>query len=261
MRTGRASYILLGALALVLLGVVATALTSRQISDRESEKQSLQQELDVATARAQSLQTFADFRVMQEARVATVSSLAQSRFDWERVLRELSLVLPDNVWLTNLTGTVSPAVEVEDSAAVALRDTVSGPALELVGCGPGQDAVAAFVASLEDIDGVTRVGVAASELPDESQDPEAAAPQQGAGNTEDCRTRDFISRFEIVVAFDAVPTPPTATEAPGVPATLMPDDGAQQVAEAQSQQAVATDSAGQQVQQGQQATDNLIPGG
>ena len=32
--------------------------------------------------------------------MATVTSLADSRFDWERVMRELSLVLPADVWLT-----------------------------------------------------------------------------------------------------------------------------------------------------------------
>ena len=35
---------------------------------------------------------------------------------------------------------------------------------------------------------------------------------------DDCRTRDFINQFEIVVAFDEVPVPETATVAPGVPA-------------------------------------------
>ena len=31
---------------------------------------------------------------MSEQRVATVTSLADSRFDWERVMRELALILP-----------------------------------------------------------------------------------------------------------------------------------------------------------------------
>ena len=31
---------------------------------------------------------------MRDARVATIDSLAKSRFDWERVIRELSVVIP-----------------------------------------------------------------------------------------------------------------------------------------------------------------------
>ena len=158
MRTGNLSYVLVGGLAMLLIAVVATAFTSKQISDRESEKQALQQELDQATARADSLSAFANFRAIQEARTATISSLAESRFDWERVIRELSLVLPTDIWLTNLTGTVSSEVSLENGAEVALRDSVEGPALEMVGCAPSEDSVAGLMAALEDIDGVTRVG-------------------------------------------------------------------------------------------------------
>ncbi len=59
---------------------------------------------------------------MRDARVETVTSLAQSRFDWERVMRELSLVLPGTVWLTNVTGTVAPTVTVPNGASVSLRE-------------------------------------------------------------------------------------------------------------------------------------------
>ena len=45
------------------------------------------------------------------------TSLAQSRFDWERVLRELAIVIPEDVWLTNLTATVSPEVQLDDSGS------------------------------------------------------------------------------------------------------------------------------------------------
>ena len=50
-----------------------------------------------------------------------MTSLADSRFDWERVMRELSLILPDDVWLTNLTGKASPAVQIDGEANIALR--------------------------------------------------------------------------------------------------------------------------------------------
>jgi Tfp pilus assembly protein PilN len=260
MRTGKFSYVLLGGLALLLLAIVATALTGKQVSDREAEKQSLQAELDQATAHAQSLQAFASFRAVQEARSATVASLAESRFDWERVIRELSLVLPDDIQLISLTGTVSPAVQVADGGDTTLRTAVAGPALELVGCAPSEDAVAGLVSSLEDIDGVTRVGLGSSEQADPSSGTTGGGSATGGGD--DCRTSDEITKFEIVVAFDAVPTPGTATEAPSVPAPVSPsgEDGAQ-LADAQTEQAVSRSSAREQTAKAEQARNNLIPGG
>jgi Tfp pilus assembly protein PilN len=259
LRTGNLSYVLLGGLALLLLAVIATALTSKQISDRETEKQGLEQELQQATAEAQSLQAFVDFRTIQETRAATVSSLAQSRFDWERVVRELSLVLPSDVWLTSLTGTVSPEVQLEGGEDVAIRSTVEGPALELVGCAPSEDSVAAFISALEDIDGVTRVGVNSSEQTDASQG--SAGGGAGGEGGEDCRVQDFISQFQIVVAFDAVPTPGTASTAPSVPVPAAPSGDGAQLADAQAQQATAKASAAEQTGKADKAVDTLVPGG
>ena len=34
----------------------------------------------------------------------------------------------------------------------------------------------------------------------------------GSGGGEDCRTREFIAKFEVVVVFDAAPVPVTGTE-------------------------------------------------
>jgi Tfp pilus assembly protein PilN len=262
MRTGNFTYVLVGGLALLLLVVIATALTSKQISDREAEHQSLQQELDLVTAQAQSLQAFADFRAVQETRTATVSSLAQSRFDWERVIRELSLVLPSDVQLISLSGSVSPAVQVGDSGDVPLRDSIAGPALELTGCAPSEDAVAGLISALEDIDGVTRVGLAASEQQDNTQSAEGAGDGAAAtGSDEECRVADNISKFQIVVAFDAVPTPSTAATAPTVPALASPSGQDAQLADAQTEQAVSKSSAREQTAKADQARHNIIPGG
>jgi Tfp pilus assembly protein PilN len=263
LRTGAFAYVLVSGLGLLLLAVVVTALTSKQITDREAKKVTLEQELADVSAQAESLRAFSDFRTMQEARTATVSSLAQSRFDWERVINELSLILPDDIWLINLTGTVSPAVQVSKGAEITTRDTVAGPALEIVGCGPSHDAVAAFVAALEDIDGVTRVGVNSAERAEQQDGDTTAAPSGGGSGTveDDCRTTDEIVKFEIVVAFDAVPVPAAATAAPPVPAPTAPSGDDAQLADAQTEQAVQRSSTKEQTAKAEQAKENLIPGG
>ncbi len=216
LRTGSFPYILLGALVLVLVAVTAMVLVGNQIGEREGEVAKLEREDAAAAVKAQRLAAYTEFRSMSEQRVATVSDLADSRFDWERVMRELSLVLPGDVWLTGLTATASPDISVESggsgSEGASLRAQVPGPAMELNGCATGQEAVAGFVTALKDVDGVTRVGIEFSELGEE-EEAEASTEVGAATSTggEECRTREFIAKFAIVVAFDAAPIPAIAS--------------------------------------------------
>jgi Tfp pilus assembly protein PilN len=210
LRSGPLPYILLGALVLILAGVTALVLTGNQIADSKAEIVTLKREDAAAHARAERLAAYTQFRTLSEQRIATVTSLADSRFDWERVMREMSLILPPDVWLVNLTATANPSVNVDGSSGSGgnLRASVPGPALALTGCAPGQDAVAGFVTALKDIDGVTRVGVESSELPDRESGA-GVSGGEGGGSSDDCRTRDFIAQFELVIAFDAAPVPVT----------------------------------------------------
>jgi Tfp pilus assembly protein PilN len=255
LRMGNLIYVLVGGLAVLLLGIAVVTLTGKQIKDREAEKASLQQELQQATAQAQNVQAFTDFRTVQENRAASVSSLAQSRFDWSRVLHELALVLPSDVALSSLTGTVSPDVQVSASGASSasggsdLSGSIKGPSLSISGCAPSQDAVAGFVAALEDIDGVTRVGLGSSKLPDQSsaaptgEPGNAAASASGSG---DCQSGPNVAKFDVVVAFDAVPAPGTASSSPSVPPSTSPPTSSNQVSDGQTQENVARASVREQ---------------
>jgi Tfp pilus assembly protein PilN len=209
MRGGPIAYVIVGALATALIGVIVLVLTNNQISEREAEATTVRAETHAAEAKAQRLAAYTEFHTIHEQRVATVTSLADSRFDWERVMRELALVLPGNVWLTNLAGTVTPDVSINGAPSVALRQTVPGPALEIVGCARDQNAVAGFVQALKQIDGATRVGVQSSELGFAS----GASGGEGSGSatTSTCQTRRFIAQFQLVVAFDAAPVPEVAS--------------------------------------------------
>src|SRR4051794_9663765 len=229
MRTGIFSYVLMGALAVAVLAVAVLALTSKQISDRKGEVAQLQLQEQQAQAKALSLASFTQFRAAQEARTGTIASLAQSRFDWQRVLNEFARVIPADVWLLKLAGTVDPTVSVTDGPDLQTRDAAPGPALELLGCASSQDAVAGLIANLQEIDGVTRVGLESSERPDETQGTATASPTTTDSNatTTDCRTRNFITQFKVLVAFDEVPTPATASATPSVPAGVAASGGSQ----------------------------------
>lgn len=208
LRSGPLAYILVGALIAALAAVTSLVLLGNQIGERETEISELTREDRKAAAKAARLSAFTEFRNLSEQRVETVASLADSRFDWERVMRELALVLPDDAWLTGLVASASAEAGVS-GAGSGLRGAAAGPALELSGCAAGQESVAGFVTALKDIEGVTRVAVQSSELAE--KDGGGDAGEGGSG--EECRTREFIAKFEIVVAFDAAPVPVSATEA------------------------------------------------
>lgn len=217
MRTGAIPYILLGALVAIFLGVFLLVTTGNQISEREDEVVQLKGENASAAAEARRLTPYVQFQALHEERLTTIASLADSRFDWERVMRELSLVLPHDVWLTELTASATGG-DGGGGAAGGLRGQVPGPALEMGGCAAGQEAVAGFVTALKDIDGVTRVGVASSELSDKEEGQASSGGGEAGGGSE-CRTRKFIAKFSVVVAFDAAPVPVTAEGEGEAPAT------------------------------------------
>ena len=264
LRAGFASYAIIGVLVVALVGVVLVIMTGNQITDSKAELASLQARQAQADLAASKLAPYQDFATLSAARSETVSSLAQTRFDWERVLNELALVIPHRVTLDSLTGSAG-AGGADSGASTSADPSITGPSLQLAGCAEGQNGVARFLAALRDIDGVTRVGMQSSQLGEQSDAATgAAAPAPGGDATaSSCQTKPSIARFEITVAFDAVPVPesatvpPTGTPTPATttsptpatttsttPATTTDDSG---VAATQSEEQAAKDSADQQV--------------
>jgi Tfp pilus assembly protein PilN len=252
------SYVLIGALAVMLLGVVAVVLTGNSVSDKKADVAKLKQEQADEQARADALEPYARFATLQQTRTATVSSLAQSRFDWQRALQELSRVIPPDVSLTGLTGTAAPDVTLQSSAQVPTRASIAGPALEVSGCSPDQVQVATFVAAIEDIDGVTRVGLDSSGTAGGSTGGSGAGATS-AGGASDCGNQ---MPFSLVAAFDAAPVPATGDAgtltlpAPATPSPP-PDDGG--VGQTNQQQVAQQQSVKSAKEKTEKAT-HLIPG-
>jgi Tfp pilus assembly protein PilN len=203
LRTGPLAYIVMGALVAVLAGVALLVLTGNEISESKDEVATLKREDAAASAHAARLASYTQFRELSEQRVATVQSLADSRFDWERVLRELSLVLPSDVALTELSANGAGGEGAEGSSEGGGELAVAGPSLTLSGCAAGYAGVAGFVTALKDIDGVTRVGVQSSS---------ETAESSGSGEGE-CGGGSATVEFALVVAFDAAPVPAPEGEA------------------------------------------------
>lgn len=228
LRTGPVAYLVVGLLALAVGGVTLIVLTSNKIADRKAEVTNLQAQVDAAQAEASRLSDYTNFASLQQARQETVASLATSRFDWERALHELALVLPGDVWLTSVTANAAsdPSTGAPASSGTSSAlDGVTGPSLDINGCASGHDAVAKFLAALRDVDGVTRVTVLSSDRPGaQSSSSSGTSTSTSSGSTDggtvECASRDFIATFEVVAAFDGAQ--PTSTSATAPPSPTAP---------------------------------------
>jgi Tfp pilus assembly protein PilN len=192
-RSGPLPFLILGALALLLVGVLMLLHYSNQVQGREDSVARLESEKVAESERAAKLAPFTAFSQVTEQRTSTIAELADGRFDWARVIEQLSLVLPPDVYFTAMNGSAGGGGE--EGA------TVGTPSLSMQGCASSQDAVAGFVASLKQIDGVTRVSLASSALTE--GDGEGGA----VSGASPCSTGDK-AQFTILAVFDFAPPSP-----------------------------------------------------
>jgi Tfp pilus assembly protein PilN len=97
-------------LTAVLGGVLVTALiaglfmmTSSSVSDRQSELDGLRAELAAIPPAPEAPTDSSGLETEKSARVALLGKALGARIAWDRILREISLVLPEDIWLESLT--------------------------------------------------------------------------------------------------------------------------------------------------------------
>jgi len=98
-----------------------------------------------------------------QARTTALSAALATRIAWDRVLREVSLVLPEGVWLTQLSASTPGAAPGAAGAAPAVTTGSTSPnSLAAVGFAESQESVALFLSRLESIPELTSVQLQAS---------------------------------------------------------------------------------------------------
>jgi Tfp pilus assembly protein PilN len=85
------------------LVVVGYLLSSSSVNSKRSTLQALQDELASLPQPATQPQQNPALAAEQQLRVAALGAALQSRLVWDRVLREISAVLPGDVWLTTMS--------------------------------------------------------------------------------------------------------------------------------------------------------------
>jgi Tfp pilus assembly protein PilN len=129
-------------LAPVAAAVLLTALlsvtflsASGKVKDKQAELQSLNDTLAAfPTPDASKIQSQNALATDKQVRVTALSAALTRRVAWDRIFRELSLVLPEDVWLTTLSARapvsssipVAPAPAAAGTAVAASQFTLDG---------------------------------------------------------------------------------------------------------------------------------------
>ena len=238
---GTGAFFALGALALCALALTGYVLTSNEIKQQQADLDQLTARSEAVTREVAALKPYADFQALAETRISTVRDLATQRFDWEHALRDLAQVIPSDVTVKKLSGSVSADAGSESP----LRGAISAPAVTVDGCTSDQRSVARLMARIRTVSGVTRVSLAKSNKADGAS--AGAAVDQSAPTADGLagcsgKGKDQAPDFQVVAFFegDAAATAATAATAPGA----APAPVAQDAATANGSSTEATPGAG-----------------
>jgi Tfp pilus assembly protein PilN len=117
----------------VLLAAVLSAMflsASGTVKDKQAELTTLQDELQaIPTPDASRVKTQSALAADKQARVTALSGALSRRVAWDRVFRELSLVLPNDVWLA----TIAAKAPVPSSSAVVPPAAAPGATVAATG--------------------------------------------------------------------------------------------------------------------------------
>lgn len=218
------AYIAVGVLGVCVLAMLAYGLVITGVRSDETELASLKAETQEAQALADALSPYREFADMKDRREQSVRLVAETRFNYERLTKELGRILPDGVWVGHLeVAPADPASEVVDAGAdsAVAEEAVQPPAMKVSGCAPSQDVVADTLDRLRALTGATNVALGSSSRSGANSANGSSNVVSGAGGDGSCG-RDNRPR----VAFDATvtltapgeqvasqPTTPTSAEA------------------------------------------------
>jgi Tfp pilus assembly protein PilN len=210
--SGKGAHVLLGILTVLLAMAVVYVLSANSVTQKESQAEQARIEADQLEAQAAAKNSFTDFAEIAQTRAASVASVASTRFDWERLMRELSRVMPEGSWLTSANASVTGATDAAASATTPAAGATAGagaPSANLVGCTPKHSDVARTMVRLRQLHRVVDVELTQSSR-EGAQDTTAAIDSCGRNTS-----------FDLTLTFS--PTSPVADAPRGetrVPASL-----------------------------------------
>lgn len=178
------SYMVVGGLFAAVVAMLVYAFVITGVRSDETELASLKDEARDAQAQADALRPYGEFAAMKDERERSVRAVADSRFDYERLTRQLTRVLPEGVWVGHLEVAPAPPEQevLEAGADTAAGSVVPPPAMTVSGCAPSQDVVADALDRLRALTGATNVALGSSSRADANPTSSSRKPYLVSGS-------------------------------------------------------------------------------
>ncbi len=152
----------------VLLAALLSATflsASGKVKDRQAQLSSLKDTLAaIPVPDASKIQSQTALASDKQVRVTALSGALSRRVAWDRIFRELSLVLPDDVWLTTLSAKAPVSSSVPAAAPAATGTALAATELTLDGTTYSHAAVARLLSRLSVIPDLVNVQLQQSTL-------------------------------------------------------------------------------------------------
>lgn len=141
---------------------------SGRAADKQAEKDDLRvqlADLDVPGQEPEADDGGAELATEAQARTAALAAALSARVTWDRILREVSLVVPDDVWVEQITAGSGAAAAGNGTATPATPEAsgAGGTALMVRGSAESHEAVARYLARLAVIPELSDVRLQVSE--------------------------------------------------------------------------------------------------
>jgi Tfp pilus assembly protein PilN len=159
-------------IAVGLLGIVVVAglgggylFASAGATSKQSEVDDLRAQLAALQLQSETpVQADTALTSVADARRTALSSALASRIAWDRILRKFSLVIPEDVWLTQITASTPNASSGTATAPTPSVETgtTSPNSFSITGSAPEQETVALLLSRLANIPEFTSVQLESS---------------------------------------------------------------------------------------------------
>ncbi|SRR5260221_3779176 len=182
--------LLIGGLAvLVCIGVLYKMRSSadQQISDRQTEIAGITHRVAKVPPKVTDGQRQA--AAQEGPRITALDSALKTRVPWDNVLRQISLVVPDDVRLQTLALAAPAAADL----SVAIPVTNAKPGVQIDGFSFSQDGVARFLARLQVVPALTHVELTQSAVQGAGTSTTAGSETSATGIVSFTITADIVA--------------------------------------------------------------------